>query len=101
VGQTVRNDGAVGSVTVTLSATAPTPVAGTLPRPTTVMVVVTPWPIAPVPAYSPSTVAWLAAVTTACEPTGTTTTTAREIATKNARFEFTSMLQDSLQQMIN
>ena len=33
VGQTVRNDASLGSVTVTFSATAPTPDAGTPPRP--------------------------------------------------------------------
>jgi hypothetical protein len=94
VGHTVRNDDADDSVTVTLSATAPTPVSGTVPRPTTVIVVVTPGPIAPVPAYRPSIVAGLAALTTAWVPPGTTTTaTARAIATKNARIEFTSSLQ--------
>src|SRR6478735_4009883 len=57
VGHTVRYDAAVGSVTVTFSATAPTPVAGTPPRPTTTMVVSTPALSFPVPAYWPSMVA--------------------------------------------
>ena len=56
VGHTVRNDDAVGSVTVTLRATAPTPVAGTPARPTTTMVVATPAAILPVPEYRPSIV---------------------------------------------
>src|SRR6185295_13808302 len=56
VGHTVRKDAADGSVTVTFNATAPTPVAGTPPRPTTTIDVSAPAVIFPVPAYSPSIV---------------------------------------------
>ena len=49
-GNTVTNDPAVGSVTVTFNATAPTPLAGTPPRFSTVRFVVLLAPTAPVPA---------------------------------------------------
>src|SRR4051794_36124563 len=57
-GYTVRNPAMVGLVTVTLSATAPTPVAGTPPRPTTVRLTDAAEWIGPRPPDKPSIVGW-------------------------------------------
>ncbi len=56
VGNTVRNDPVVPLVTVTFNATAPTPVAGTPPRPSTDSFMVWPAPSFPAPEPCPSTV---------------------------------------------
>ncbi len=55
-GYTVTNPGAVGPVTVTFNTTAPTPPAGTPPRPATVRSTAAPPPRAPPPANVASTV---------------------------------------------
>ncbi len=55
-GKTVMNDGADGLVTVTFTATAATPVAGTPPRPRTVTSVRESGPRGPEPATRPSIV---------------------------------------------
>src|SRR5438445_24577 len=56
LGETVTKPDAEGSVTVTFNTTAPTPDAGTPPRPTTLTSIVAPWPTAPPPLMSPSIV---------------------------------------------
>ena len=56
VGYAVMNPDPVGSVAVTFNTTAPTPDAGTPPRPTTVRSTLLLWPGAPPPAKTPSIV---------------------------------------------
>src|SRR5947209_17964657 len=70
VGNTVRNPGALGWVTVTVKATAETPVAGTPPRPVTCRFRVAPGPIAAAGAPVPSRVSRMRAGVTGWKPAG-------------------------------